>query len=434
MKRKLFISFFGLMLLALIGTTTRAGQLDTPAADQAKDQAVAPDNSSVIGDDWKLTVPCYVMSDDPELKERLGVKHNFPGAFSTRLTREQVQFLNTLGIRTEPVQLYRIKGKPVCGDGVCQGNEAKTCPEDCSGEPEPEPTCYPDNQMPWGIVEVNGGSGGAGVTVAVLDTGVDTHHPDLAGNIKLELCVSKVTHFRSDMKSCEDNNGHGTHVAGTVLANGGADGLGIYGVAPEASLVAVKVCDKRGRCYGDDIAAGIYYAADNGVDIISMSFGGDSPDSQVLAAIDYAVDQGILPIAAAGNDGPKDGSIDYPAAYVKVIAVGAIDAYERVPDWSSRGSNDGDYVLEEKEIEFGVPGVSIESTYNDGCYAYMSGTSMATPHVSGLAATLWGGNATDTRSYLQSVAKDNDIWSYGDDTATGFGLPIVHWASIGLPM
>ena len=113
--------------------------------------------------------------------------------------------------------------------------------------------------------------------------------------------------------------------------------------------------------------------------------------SQILSAIDYAVDNGLLVVAAAGNDGPELGSIDYPGAYVKVIAVGAIDSNENVPDWSSRGINDGDYIIEEKEVEFGAPGVNIESTYNDGCYEYMSGTSMATPHVSGLAAKLWQG-------------------------------------------
>jgi subtilisin len=338
--------------------------------------------------------------------------------------------LNLLGVRTEPVQLYYIVGRPVCGDGILHPSEDceapdYTCPEgytcvDCKCVGEEGRTCYPDNQYPWGIVKVNGGSGGAGVYVAVLDTGVDTDHMDLVDNIY--DCVTKVTHFLPDSNNCEDGHGHGTHTAGTVAANGGADGLGIFGVAPEAKLIIVKVCDRRGWCYGDDIASGIYYATDKGANVISMSIGGDEPDSEILAAIDYAVDNDVLVVAAAGNDGPEDGSIDYPGAYVKVVAAGAIDVNEAVPDWSSRGINDGDYIIEEREVEFGTPGVSIESTYNDGCYAYMSGTSMATPHVSGLAAKLWQGNAADTRSYLQSIAKD--IWTEGDDTATGFGLPI----------
>ena len=93
-----------------------------------------------------------------------------------------------------------------------------------------------------------------------------------------------------------------------------------------------------------------------------------------------------------------------------------------MPDWSSRGVNDGDYIIEEREVEFGAPGVSVESTWNDGCYNYLSGTSMATPHISGLAAKLWQGDAETTRSYLWNLSKD--IWEQGDDTATGFGLPI----------
>lgn len=410
------------ILVALMCVSTYAGQLDIPAAGQARDRAAAPEHSPVIDEYWELTLPYYVLSDDPAIKRQLGVRHEFPGAFSTKLTRKQIQLLNASGVKTEPVQLYQIKVKPVCGDGVCQGKEPKTCPADCQVPPPPEParSCYPSVQKPWGINKVNGGSGGNGVKVAILDTGVDTDHPDLVNN--LIGCVTKVTHFKADTTNCEDGNGHGTHVAGTVLANAGSDGLGIYGVAPAAGLIAVKVCDMRGWCYGDDIAAGIYYAADEGANILSMSLGGNLPDLQVLAAIDYAVVRGALVVAAAGNDGPGTGSIDYPGAYVKVIAAGAIGINEMVPDWSSRGINDGDYIIEEKEIEFGTPGVSIESTYKNGCYAYMSGTSMATPHVSGLAAKLWSGNAADTRSYLQDIARD--IWEPGDDTATGTGLPI----------
>jgi len=411
--KKIGVMFFITALLAVTGIALAAPTTPTPAY--------------------------YVYSENPVLMALFGVNHEFDGVFSTELSSTQLGLVKRLGVKTEPVQIYRIVAKPTCNyNGDCEPElgENPSCPDCKNGEEEPTPTpapeersCYPDSQTPWGIVKVNGGSGGAGVMVAVLDTGVDTDHLDLIGNIA--DCVIKVTHFRPDTKSCEDRHGHGTHVSGTVLANGGVDRLGIYGVAPGASLMTIKVCDKRAWCYGDDIAAGIYYAADNGTNIISMSFGGDVLDSKVKAAIDYAVDKGVLLVAAAGNSGPEEGSIIYPAAYAKVIAAGAIDGNEDVPDWSSRGINDGDYVIEEEEVEFGTPGVSVESTWNDGCYHVGSGTSMATPHVSGLAAKLWDiadgtldgtGNAADTRSYLQSLAKD--IWTGGDDTATGFGLPI----------
>lgn len=370
----------------------------------------------------------YVFTGNPIVKTISGVRHEFPGAFSTEVS-PQIKILRSLGlVRTEPVQIFKITGKPVCGDGILHPSEDceapdYSCPEgqvceDCKCVTPETRTCTPTNQYPWGIVKVNGGSGGAGVKVAVLDTGVYKDHLDLKANI----IDCKDTTKRGIKNGCADGNGHGTHVSGTILANGGADGLGIFGVAPEAKLMAIKVCGNGGICWGDDIAAGIRYVADNGTNIISMSLGGDNPDSQILSAIDYAVDKGVLVVAAAGNDGPEDGSIDYPGAYVKVIAVGAIDSTEMVPDWSSRGINDGDYVIEEKEVEFGAPGVNVESTWNDGCYNTISGTSMSTPHVSGLAAKLWQGNATDTRSYLHTIAKD--IWTAGDDTATGFGLPI----------
>ncbi|MBR9689927.1 MAG: S8 family peptidase [Candidatus Altiarchaeota archaeon] len=365
----------------------------------------------------------YVKTDSKLVHAMFGSVHNFPGAFSTELTRGQLKALDILGIETEAVGLFSIT-KPFCNNnGICESDlgENPSC-LDCKSGDEPIPderTCYPSDQYPWGIERVNGGLGGTGVVVAVLDTGVDKDHPDLSNNI-LD-CVSKVTHFPPDKRNCDDPHGHGTHVAGTILANGGADNLGIYGVAPEAKLIAVKVCDRRGYCYGDDMASGIYYATDSGAEIISMSIGGNTPDSQVLSAIDYAVFNGVMVIAAAGNDGPADGSIDYPGAYYKVIAVGATDSSDNVPYWSSRGINDGDYLVEEREVEFAAPGVSIYSALNDGCYGLMDGTSMATPHISGLAAKLWQGSALSTRNYLHSSSLD--IGTTGDDTATGFGLP-----------
>ena len=429
MKKIVLGILVGVMVLAISGIV--AG-MSIPAAQPAKDNAQA-DNSPIIEEDWELTVPPYspysVLSDSPILKALFGVRHEFPGVFTTELTPVQVGLLKALAVELEPVQLYQITKKPgtECGNGLCEPSENENnCPQDCAeggGLPD-ERACYPSDQTPWGIVKVSGGSGGVGVDVAVLDTGVYKDHLDLV--TRVEQCVDFTGGgppgtVRIRVGKCEDKVGHGTHVAGTILADAGSDGAGIYGVAPGADLFAYKVCEPSG-CWTDDIAAAIDYAATQGVEIVSMSLGGDTQSSLIKDAIDR--NPGVLYVAAAGNDGPADGSIDYPAAYVKVIAAGAIDSVEAVPDWSSRGINDGDYVIEEREVEFGTPGVSVESTYNDGCYAYGSGTSMATPHVSGLAAKLWQGTAADTRSYLQSRARANDIWTAGDDSATGFGLPI----------
>ncbi len=361
-----------------------------------------------------------IKSQKKELKNSLGVQHEFKNGFTANLSAKKSRELKAQGIELEAVPLYQPTGKPVCGDGKCQGNEPSSCPADCSAPPDPDPqpaprACYPPEQMPYGINMVHGGSGGAGVKVAVLDTGVNTSHPDL----NVSLCKDATK--RGIKNGCSDSDGHGTHVSGTVAANGGADGLGIYGVAPEASLWMIKVCGPNG-CWTDDMSAGIRYAADQGANIISMSIGGDTESPLVRDAIDYAVAKGVLIIAAAGNDGPELGSIDWPGANPNVVAVAAIDQNYNVADWSSRGLNDGDGIIEAQEVELSGPGVYVLSTYNNGCYAYMSGTSMATPHVAGLAAKVWQGSAAATRTYLHQIAVD--LAQAGDDPATGFGLPV----------
>jgi subtilisin len=302
-----------------------------------------------------------VKSNNGVLKIMYGVQHNFNNGFTTDLSPGQLRVLEKFGVGVEEVELYHITAPP----GACS-----PWPE-CRDSEEPpveERTCYPITQKPYGIVMVNGGTGGAGINVAVLDTGVYKDHLDL----DVKMCKDATK--RGIKNGCADRNGHGTHVAGA--------------------------------------------------NIISMSLGGDAESSLIRDAIDYATDNDVLVIAAAGNDGPADGSIDYPSANAKVVAVGAIDSAENVPSFSSRGINDGDYVVELREVEIGAPGVNVESTWKDGCYNTISGTSMATPHVSGFAAKLWQGNSVDTRTYLQERARLHDLHTEGDDTATGFGLPI----------
>ena len=362
-----------------------------------------------------------VKSNNGMLKIMYGVQHNFDIGFTTELTKGQLKALEILGVETEEVPLYHIL-KPFCNNNnVCEPElgENPSCADCKTGEEEPpeERTCYPITQTPYGIVMVNGGTGGAGVNVAVLDTGVYTEHLDLTRRVEQCKDFTKGPRVKN---GCDDGYGHGTHVAGTIAADGGVDGKGIFGVAPKADIFAYKVCGNDGSCWTDDIAVAINYAANNGAEIVSMSLGGDTQSSLIRDAINR--NPNVLYVAAAGNDGPADGSIDYPGANINVVAVGAINSEETVANWSSRGINDGDYVIEEREVEFGAPGVAVESTLHNGCYGDKSGTSMATPHVAGLAAKLWRGNAAETRSYLKSIAKD--IWTAGDDTATGFGLPI----------
>ena len=375
-----------------------------------------------------------IKSNNSILKMAYGVNHKFDSGFTTELSKGQIKLLNKLGVETEEVGVCTITVKPFCDkDGICNPElgEGPSC-IDCKGEEEPpteERTCFPteNKQVPWGITKVNGNSGGVGITIAVLDTGVYREHLDL------DVKICKDATKRGIKNGCTDSNGHGTHVAGTIAANGGSDHNGIYGVAPEAELMAIKVCGPSGICWNDDIAAGIKYATDNNANIISMSLGGGY-SLLIDEAVEYATDKGVLVIASAGNSGPDEDTIGYPAANPNVIAVAAFDSSDEIAEFSSRGSdsNVGNWTIEEREIEFAAPGVYIESTWKDGCYNTISGTSMAAPHITGIAARDWQGNASATRVYLQGLAKtytENTVdgYDYGndnDDIAAGFGLPI----------
>lgn len=373
----------------------------------------------------------FISSQSSLLKTLFGIQHDFKKGFTADLTSGEVWALEKIfKTNVEAVPLYKITsdlGEEIATSVISEA--IKPAPEKDilkeSAKPvKPSRQYNPENTVPWGIKKIyndetiTATNGGANVNVAVLDTGINAKHPDLIGRVK---DCKDFTRGDTPRSNCQDQNGHGTHVAGIIAANGGADGLGIWGLASQTNVLAYKVCRNDGTCWADDVASAINYAAQNGTNIISLSLGGDSESLIIKDAILSAYQKNVLIIAAAGNDGPLKGSIDWPAAYSEVAAVGAIASDETILDWSSRGVNDGDYIVEPREIEFAAPGVNVESTWNDGGYRYLSGTSMATPHVSGLAAKIWNGSATSTRELLQTSSRD--IWTVGDDTATGFGLP-----------
>jgi subtilisin family serine protease len=225
-----------------------------------------------------------------------------------------------------------------------------------------------EQREPWGIERVNasaawGVTQGDGVNLAVIDTGIDTDHPDLkvAGGVN---CVEPGKPFK-------DDHGHGTHVAGTIAAQDNEQG--VVGVAPEVSLYGVKVLDAYGSGTFADVISGIQWAVENGMDIANMSLGAGYGTDALEDAVKKAAAAGLTIVAAAGNSG---GDVGYPAAYPETIAVAASDSKDKVAWFSSRGP----------EVDFIAPGVDVLSTAMDGGYAEMSGTSMASPHVAGLAA------------------------------------------------
>ncbi|WP_443028989.1 S8 family peptidase [Sporosarcina sp. G11-34] len=220
---------------------------------------------------------------------------------------------------------------------------------------------------------------GKGVTVAILDTGCDSTHPDLQ-----EQIIGGQNFTDDDGSNPDiflDYNGHGTHVAGTIAAQ--KDDKGVVGVAPEASLLIVKVLNKKGSGQYEWIINGIDYAIEQKVDIISMSLGGPTDLPELHEAIKRAVSNNILVVCAAGNEGDGNDLTDeyaFPGRYNEVISVGAINL-ERSPS---------DFTNSHDEIDLVAPGEKILSTYLNGKFATLSGTSMAAPHVSGALALIKG--------------------------------------------
>jgi len=300
--------------------------------------------------------------------------------------------------------------------------------QDEQATPEPSPT--PISPQGWGVVTVvpNGSTDdGEGVTIAVLDTGIDRMHPDLSERI--DGCVDYAGAKPKTEDECADENGHGTHVAGILAADGGPDDQGMTGIAPAATLLAYRVCNADGLCFSDDIAVAMRDAVDAGAQILVLGFGGQEASSFIKDAIDYAQEHEVLIVAAAGNDGPYEEEVDWPARDSRVVSVGAVDEDLVPTEFSSRGTNATTerYEQNEGDVEFGAPGVNIESTFKDGSYAVLSGTSMAAPHVAGLAALNWQFDeehpAEATRAILHDIARD--IAPKGDDPATGWGMPVM---------
>ncbi len=288
-------------------------------------------------------------------------------------------------------------------------------------------TTYPwqddDPETPWGIERVfNGLYYGdqytTAVQVAILDTGIDLDHPDLRPNIKWAVDAT-------GGNNPDDKNGHGTHVAGTIGAI--RDNNGVVGVYANVEIYAIKVLGNGGMgswddlIYGLDLAMkgpdGVVGTADD-ADVVSMSLGASSdPGEAVHNKIKELYSAGITLVAAAGNDGDGDPStteMGYPAAYPEVIAV----ASTTKDDGLSSFSNSGSY------IDFAAPGSSIYSTYKNGGYDTLSGTSMACPHVSGMVALYlaMGGTRDPASAYDWLKSNALDLGDAGFDNGYGWGL------------
>jgi subtilisin family serine protease len=307
----------------------------------------------------------------------------------------------------------------------------------------------PDWKQQWGLERIGVpqawrmGTGTSDVLVALLDSGVKRNHPDLVnrlwinpgdipGNDRDDDANGKVddvwgwhfyhewswdgghyTYMPAEDGRVADDNGHGTHVAGIVGAEID-NNIGVTGIAGGTRIMIVKVLDEHGVGWQSDIARGIVYAVDNGAEIINLSMGGETASQTLQEAVGYAATRGVLVVAASGNDG---GEVLYPASDSRVLAVAATGPNDLRAGFSNHGS----------AIDLAAPGVDVYSTWPWGSgYYTKSGTSMAAPHVSGLAALIWSARpgltvAQVTKIMTATAVDANEDVLPGRDAYLGWG-------------
>jgi thermitase len=263
----------------------------------------------------------------------------------------------------------------------------------------------------WDAAGLGAFPSSGGVKVGIVDTGIDQTHPDLAGKA-VGCATSYNTGLLIHNGVCADDNGHGSHVSGTISANTN-NATGVSGVAFNSPIVMCKaLATAAGTGLTSDIANCINWVSGQGIKVLSMSLGGGD-NATLKAAVQKAYNSGngVLIVAAAGNDG--DATLNYPAAYPEVVSVAATDNKDHRASFSNANS----------DVEVAGPGVNVESTYTGGLYMSLSGTSMATPHVAGVAAVIADLNPTATAATLRSKldAAVDDIGPAGRDTSFGFG-------------
>lgn len=364
------------------------------------------------------------------------VEHNQVNAYAEELQTRQQQALDSLKQQGIEVKVRRQYSYLFNGLAVSTklGNAERIekLPQVKGVYPDYERWATLDESVPligapqvWEMRDASGQAvTGRGIRVAIIDTGIDYTHSDLGGGFGPGYKVVGGYDFVNDDFDPVDDDGHGTHVAGIVAANGR-----LKGVAPDAQLLAYKVLNAQGGGYISDIIAAIERATnpdgnpttDDAVDVINLSLGGpgdpDDPDSQ---AVDAAVDLGVVVVVAAGNDGPGYQSVGAPGVARKALTVGASDKSDHLASFSSRGPVGQSWAIKPDVV---APGVMITSTVpakgelgDPSRYRSLRGTSMATPHVAGSAALLkqlhpsW--TPLEIKTALMNTAKDLGLGVY----------------------
>ncbi len=326
----------------------------------------------------------------------------------------------------EPDVLWQAVGIP---QGAITGAPLQdpTAPDDTPSDP------YYNRQ--WAHTRIRSGSawdlntGDTGITIAVVDTGIDSTHPDLATKV---VPGHSFLNQGTEDSNPVDQNGHGTHVAGIAAAITD-NGIGVAGMSWGARIMPVRVLGRNGTGWSSDIASGIIWAYQNGADVINLSLGGNSNSQTVRDAVDAAHNAGAMLIAAMGNDGSGDPF--YPAAHPDTLAVSATDFFDNLTYYSNYGSNcdvaapggelfEDDYTL---GIYSTLPTNSTFYLHTEygyfSNYDYLQGTSQATPFVAGLAALIWSIDGTLTADQVQQVIEQTtvDLSPPGKDPYFGHG-------------
>jgi len=257
----------------------------------------------------------------------------------------------------------------------------------------PKGAIVSEKGIPWGVRHIQAPKAwsrttGHRVKVGVIDTGADFGHPDLRHSLEAGI------NLLNRLAPPQDDNGHGTHIAGTIAAANSLHGM--IGVAPRSTIYPVKAFDYNGTAFVSDIILGIEWCVRHQMDVVNMSFGMKTKSRSLLNAVKHAYQSGVLIVASSGNDG-RVGDIDYPAGYSQTIAVGATNQANRVAKFTNRSSL----------IDIYAPGDRIVSSWPGGKQREMSGTSMATAHVTGAIALLLSLKPRLTPARIKTIVKNS---------------------------
>ncbi|TVX96835.1 S8 family peptidase [Cohnella terricola] len=257
----------------------------------------------------------------------------------------------------------------------------------------PKGAIVSEKGIPWGVRHIQAPRAwsrttGLRVKVGVIDTGADFGHPDLHHSLERGI------NLLNRLAPPQDDNGHGTHIAGTIAAANALHGM--IGVAPRSTIYPVKAFDHNGTAYVSDIILGIEWCVRHQMDVVNMSFGMKTKSRSLLNAVNHAYHSGVLIVASSGNDG-RVGDIDYPAGYPHTIAVGATNRASRIAKFTNRSSS----------IDIYAPGDRIVSSWLSGKQREMSGTSMATAHVTGAVALLLSHKPELTPAQIKTIVKNS---------------------------